>query len=105
MMKDTDPSNVVKFPEPKVVPTVQETQPTASKPSPTVYRIGKTEDGKVTLSLGDYSGTVVTMNNAGVDQLIRMLEAAKDPEYWDNSNPTDDPDGGEPVPVPEEKVA
>lgn len=46
-----------------------------------VYKIGKTEEGKITLSLGDYSGTVVTMNNQGVDTLIRMLEAAKDPEY------------------------
>jgi hypothetical protein len=45
-----------------------------------VYKIGKTENGKVTLSLGDYSGAVVTMTNSGVDQLIRMLEAAKEPE-------------------------
>jgi hypothetical protein len=43
------------------------------------YSIGKTEDGKVTLSLGNYSSTVVTMNNDGVDTLIRMLEAAKEP--------------------------
>lgn len=44
-----------------------------------VYKIGRTEDGKVTLSLGDYSGVTITMNNAGVDHLIRMLESAKDP--------------------------
>jgi hypothetical protein len=44
------------------------------------YSIGKTEDGKVTLSLGDYGSTTVTMNNEGVDTLIRMLEAAKEPD-------------------------
>jgi hypothetical protein len=50
------------------------------KRDPVAYRIGKTEEGKVTLSLGDYPQTTVTMNNAGVDQLIRMLEAAKNPD-------------------------
>lgn len=60
-------------------------QPVAPVEPPTprdaiAYRIGKTEDGKVTLSLGDYGTTTVTMNNEGVDTLIRMLEAAKEPE-------------------------
>lgn len=50
-----------------------------------VYKIGKTEDGKVTLSLGDYSGVTITMNNAGVDHLIRMLETAKDPVVQQNN--------------------
>jgi hypothetical protein len=45
-----------------------------------VYKVGKTENGKVTLSLGEYSGVTITMNNAGVDQLIRMLEAAMELE-------------------------
>lgn len=49
----------------------------------TVYKVGRTEKGLVTLSLGDYSGVVITMNNSGVDQLIRMLEASKDPEGKD----------------------
>jgi hypothetical protein len=43
-----------------------------------VYKVGKTTDGNITLSLGDYNSIYVTMNNDGVDQLIRMLEAAKD---------------------------
>ncbi len=43
-----------------------------------VYRIGKTQEGKVTLSLGEWGGVSITMNNAGVDQLIRMLESSKD---------------------------
>jgi hypothetical protein len=72
-------NNVYNLPKPTAVPEIP--GPSASKDSPTVYRIGKTEDGKVTLSLGNYSGVVVTMNNAGVDHLIRMLEAAKDVEH------------------------
>jgi len=42
-----------------------------------VYQIGKTEDGMVTLKMGY---TTLTMTNSGVDQLIRILEAAKEPE-------------------------
>ena len=42
-----------------------------------VYQIGKTEDGMVTLKMGF---TTLTMTNSGVDQLIRILEAAKEPE-------------------------
>ena len=100
-------SNVYNLPKPTSVPPVPYVEPvgpSASKDSPTVYRIGKTEDGKVTLSLGNYSGVVVTMNNLGVDQLIRMLEAAKEPDVYDG-NPTDDPDGGESIPVDTQKAA
>jgi hypothetical protein len=59
------------------VPTVAPVE--VPKRDQVVYKIGKTEDGKVTLSLGDYSGVTITMNNAGVDHLIRMLETAKEP--------------------------
>jgi len=48
---------------------------------PPAYQVGKTEDGRVTLRLGgSYGYSTLTMNNAGVDNLIRMLEAAKEPE-------------------------
>jgi hypothetical protein len=57
----------------------------APKRDQVVYKIGKTENGKVTLSLGDYSGTTVTMNSAGVDHLIRMLESAKDTMVQQNN--------------------
>ena len=70
-----DMKKVIPFPEPKLVPPMPQVEP--PKHDPVAYRIGKTEEGKVTLSLGDYPQTIVTMNNAGVDQLIRMLEAAK----------------------------
>jgi len=58
-----------------------EEQYVAPIPSPMekapVYQIGKTEDGMVTLRMGH---TTLTMTNGGVDQLIRILEAAKEPE-------------------------
>lgn len=40
-----------------------------------VYQVGKTLDGSVTLRVGY---TTLTMTDAGVDSLIRMLEAAKE---------------------------
>lgn len=44
-----------------------------------VYQIGKTADGRVTFRLhNDWGYTTITMNNQAVDQLIRMLESAKD---------------------------
>lgn len=95
--------NVYNLPKPTLVPPVPEVVP--PKRDATAYRIGKTEEGKVTLSLGDHDTTVVTMNNAGVDQLIRMLEAAKDPENDIDPEPTDDPDGGESLPVDQKRVA
>jgi len=43
----------------------------------TAYSIGKTEQGKVTLTIGaDGYRSTLTMNNVGCRQLIRMLEAA-----------------------------
>jgi hypothetical protein len=50
-------------------------------PKPPVYEIGKTEDNKVTFTMRhSYGSTTLTMSNSGVDTLIRMLEAAKEPE-------------------------
>ena len=40
-----------------------------------VYQIGKTIDGSITLRIGY---TTLTMSDADVDTLIRMLEAAKE---------------------------
>lgn len=56
-----------------------------------VYQIGKTASGKTTLRVQHNHGyTTITMNNDGVDSLIRMLEAAKEPEEKDQGNPTDE---------------
>ena len=64
-------------------------EPKEKIPSP-AYQVGKTEDGRVTLRLGgQYGYSTLTMNNAGVDNLIRMLEAAKEPEL-DNTENLDD---------------
>lgn len=49
----------------------------APEQSMIAYQVGKTEDGKVTLQMGGpYGSTTCTMDNAGVRQLIRMLESA-----------------------------
>lgn len=70
----------------KVLPPIP--APPEPKRDQIAYKIGKTEEGKVTLSIGDH-GAIVTMNNQGVDQLIRMLEAAKDPVKEPEENPVD----------------
>lgn len=80
--------NDVASPEDDVYKNLKEnyTKPAEKDPPPPVYQIGKTEDGRITLRLGgQYGFSTLTMNNAGVDNLIRMLEAAKEPEL-DNSN-------------------
>jgi hypothetical protein len=46
-----------------------------------VYSVGKTEQGKVTLTMGQSGyNTTLTMTNTGVNQLIRMLESAMEQE-------------------------
>ena len=43
----------------------------------TAYSIGRTEQGKITLTMGTYSyNTTLTMTDSGCRQLIRVLEAA-----------------------------
>jgi|LauGreDrversion4_2_1035121.scaffolds.fasta_scaffold1170287_2 hypothetical protein len=44
-------------------------------PSPTVYWIGPTEDGRVSLGIGANS---VIMNKQGVEHLIQLLSVARD---------------------------
>jgi hypothetical protein len=41
------------------------------------YQVGVNADGRVTLQLGYHSHSTLTMESDGVDQLIRILEAAK----------------------------
>ena len=73
----TDMTNVLPFPEPKLVTPAHE-EPTTEKDNSPCYQVGKTADGRVTLRLGDsYSYSQLTMNDAGVDGLIEMLLAAK----------------------------
>lgn len=53
----------------------------------TIYSIGRTEQGKVTLTVGmNGYNTTLTMTDAGCRQLIRVLEAAMHDE--DNTGET-----------------
>jgi len=67
-------TNVVKFPKPESVPYVE---PAAEpeKPSVTYYRLGITDDSRVSFQMG-YSE--ITMNADGVDNMIRQLQVFRD---------------------------
>jgi len=73
MKKNKLPENVVPFPTP--APKLVEPPP-APKPEPkTYYTFGLTDDNRVSFIMGY---TTLTMNAAGVDQLITQLEFFKD---------------------------
>ena len=65
-----------KKPVPEPVKTV--VTPLPPPKDPIAFQVGKTEEGKTTLRLGDgYGGYgIVTMNDRGVEKLIEMLQAA-----------------------------
>lgn len=77
------PSNVVPFPakgpqgpQGYIVPPVPEvTPPKEEKPAHTYYRLGITSDNRVSLAMG-YSE--ITMNAAGIDNLIKQLEVFRE---------------------------
>lgn len=78
LKKNANPSNIVPFPEPKIVPEKEEyIQP--KKPSQTHYRLGLTDDNRVSFLMGY---TEITMNATGVDQLIAQLEFFRD-QLWE----------------------
>jgi hypothetical protein len=69
--KKRDYSNVVKFPEqPKAVPYIEPPKE-KEKPAHTYYRLGLTDNNRVSFTMG-YSE--ITMNAAGVDSMIKLLE-------------------------------
>ena len=91
-------SNVVAFPE-KDVPYVE--PPKKEEPVTTYYRLGLTSNGRVSFQMG-YSE--ITMNAGGIDNMIKQLKVFRDQVLqYENDGPDDDPDGGEPVPVPEKE--
>jgi len=68
--------NVVKFPAPKAVPPVPEVEPPKKEePVTTYYRLGFTSNGRVSFQMG-YSE--ITMNYAGVNDMIQQLEVFRD---------------------------
>ena len=96
-------SNVVAFPEiPKTEVKSPYTPPEPEKPVTTYYRLGITSNGRVSFQMG-YSE--ITMNAGGIDNMIAQLELFRDQITQYEDGPDDDPDGGEPIPVPEQKAA
>ena len=75
--KEENPNNVVPFPEPKAVPKMPQTTPPKEeeKPAHTYYRLGITDNNRVSLQMG-YSE--ITMSAKGVDNLISQLELFRD---------------------------
>jgi hypothetical protein len=66
-------SNVLPFPESKAVAPVEPPAP-KEKEATTYYSIGHTDDNRVSLRMGY---TTLTMNSAGVQNLIDQLELYK----------------------------
>lgn len=62
--------NVVKFPQPKAVPPMPEVEPPKEKPANILYRIGVTDQQRVSFQMG-YSE--ITMNKEGCQQMIDQL--------------------------------
>jgi hypothetical protein len=83
--KDKEPSNVVPFPEqPKTVPYIEPPKE-SEKPAVTYYRLGITNNSRVSFQMG-YSE--ITMNADGVDNMIKQLQVFRDQirEYEENDN-------------------
>jgi hypothetical protein len=70
-------------------PKIEAFEPMETDNEPS-YQVGKTADGRTTLRVG-YS--TVTMNSAGLAQLIRMLESALE---LPNDEPEDEDYDGHP---------
>ena len=69
VMDDTDPKNVVKFPEKKIPQLVPPTPP--KDPDPKIYyRFGVTDNNRISFQMG-YSE--ITMNKQGCQNLINQL--------------------------------
>ncbi len=95
--KNTEQTNVVKFPEPKAVAPMPEVKPPKKEdPAKIFYRLGLTDNNRVAFSMG-YSE--ILMTHAGCQQMIDQLTFFQS-QLYDDDGPSDDPDGG--LPLPEE---
>ncbi len=72
--KKKDKSNVVPFPE-KKNDYIPPEPPKEEKPAHTFYRLGLTDNNRVSFTMG-YSE--ITMNAAGVNSMIKLLETYRD---------------------------
>lgn len=84
------------FPKPRVVPPVPEVQPPKEEPAKIFYRLGMTDNNRVAFSMGQME---ITMNHEGCQQMIDQITFFQS-QLRDEGGPTDDPDGG--LPLPEE---
>lgn len=89
-----DTMNVYTLPIPEVK--------TPEEPTKIFYRLGLTDNNRVAFSMGY---TEITMNKDGVQQMIDQLTFFQNQLYDEDVSPDDDPDGGELVPLPEQKAA
>jgi hypothetical protein len=104
--KNKEDSNVVKFPKlTQPIPPMPEVKPPKEEkkePDGTVfYRLGLTNNNRVSFSMG-YSE--ITMNHEGCQQMIDQLTFFQSQLYDDDGGGGGGPDGGEPLPVPEEEL-
>lgn len=82
--KGKEPTNVVPFPvKDKEMPSKVVPPPLPEKSSEVCYRIGMTNDNRITLQMG-YSE--VTMNRRGVDNLIQQLAVFRDQLQIENDD-------------------
>lgn len=74
-------SNVYNLPPPKAVPYVEPPK-APEKPAMTYYRLGITDNSRVSLQMGH---SEITMNAAGINNMIKQLECFRDQiaEYED----------------------
>lgn len=77
--------NVVPFPEPKASSSVSHfvPPPEPEKPAVTFYRLGLTDNNRVSLQMG-YSE--ITMNAAGIGNMITQLECFRDMLHEENND-------------------
>lgn len=66
------------------LPQLEEIPVPITKEDRALYTVGTTNDGQIQLTVGYPTSITLTMNNAGVRQMIKLLEAAMTEE--ENSN-------------------
>jgi hypothetical protein len=98
-----DSAEVLEFPKPKAVPKVPEAkqpEPPKEKDPITFYRLGLTDNNRVSFYMG-YNE--ITMSRAGCQQMIDQIKFFQSQLDEEDDHTPDDPNGGEPIPVPEKE--
>lgn len=95
---DSAKDNVYNLPKLSAVPEVA--LPKKEEPAKIYYRLGLTDNNRIAFSMGY---TEILMTSVGCQQMIDQLEFFQSQLYDDSDGPDDD--GGESIPVPEQKAA